>query len=137
MIKSFGFFLLLIFVLSVPALAQSDKLSSSVPRAVLMYQRSMDAAKNRNFEKAIELMENAIKRDPKFGEAYLRMGGYYKLLGNKQKAHEQYKKGIGLLAFNPNLVNDYLVLADLSMNSGDYVTAEENYTNYLKSSPKN
>ncbi|MBK0402705.1 OmpA family protein [Adhaeribacter sp. BT258] len=135
--KSFGFILLMIFGFFGTVLAQSEKVSSNVPRAVLMYQRSMDAAKDRNFDKAIELMENAIKRDPKFGEAYLRMGGYFKLLGNKAKAYENYKKGISLLPFNPALVNDYLVAGDLSMNTGDYLTAEENYSNYLKSSPKN
>src|SRR6478736_3022237 len=135
--KSFGFILLLLLGFIGTAFAQSDKVSSNVPRAVLMYQRSMDAAKDRNFDKAIELMENAIKRDPKFGEAYLRLGGYFKLLGNKHAALENYTKGISLLPFNPALSSDYLVLADLAFNSGSYDLAQENYNNYLKSNPKN
>src|SRR6476620_11831676 len=88
------------------AFAQSEKLSSTVPRAVLMYQRSQQMAKDREFEKAIVQMQDAIRRDPKFGEAYLRLAGYYTTLANKGKAYENYKKGISLLAFNPNLAND-------------------------------
>ena len=80
-------------------------------------------------------MENAIKRDARFGEAYLRLGGYYKLVGNKNFALENYRKGISLLPFNPALAGDYLVLADLSFNSGDYKLAEENYNNFLKANP--
>lgn len=133
--KKFGFiFFLLLF--TVGAAFAQEKVSSTVPRAVLMYKRSLDAAKEREFDKAIELMDNAIKRDGKFGEAYLRLGGYYKLLGNKSNALENYRKGISLLPFNPALVNDYLVLADLSFNSGDYKVAEENYNNFLKANPK-
>src|SRR5688572_2177635 len=134
--KAFSFiFIFLLFTLET-ALAQTEKVSSNVPRAVLMYKRSLDAAKEREFDKAIELMENAIKRDGKFGEAYLRLGGYYKLLGNKGIALENYRKGLSLLPFNPALVNDYLVLADLSFDSGDYKAAEENYNNFLKANPK-
>ncbi|KAA9345704.1 OmpA family protein [Adhaeribacter soli] len=117
--------------------AQSEKLSSTVPRAVLMYQRSMQAAKDRDFQKAIELMDNAIKRDPKFGEAYLRLGGYYKTMANKGLAFENYKKGISVLPFNPALVNDYLTVADAAINQGDYKFAEEQFTNFLKASEGN
>ncbi|HSI91696.1 MAG TPA: OmpA family protein [Adhaeribacter sp.] len=113
-------------------MAQTEKLSTQVPRAALMYQRSMQAAKDRNFDKAIELMENAIRRDAKFGEAYLRLGGYFKLLGNKPAAYENYKKGISLMPFNPGLANEYLTVADLFFGQGDYKLAEEHYANFLK-----
>lgn len=134
--KKVGIIILILFSFFGYGQAQSDKVSSNVPRAVLMYKRSLDAAKEREFDKAIELMESAIKRDAKFGEAYLRLGGYYKLLGNKNTAFENYRKGISLLPFNPGLVGDYLVLADLSFETGNYKLAEENYNNYLKSNPK-
>ena len=98
--KRFGFILFLLLFIVGSVFAQTEKVSSTVPRAVLMYKRSLDAAKEREFDKAIELMENAIKRDARFGEAYLRLGGYYKLLGNKNFALENYRKGISLLPFN-------------------------------------
>lgn len=128
-----GIFLFLVLILCGEAFSQTDKLSSKVPRAVLMYQRSMTLAKDREFEKAIVQMNDAIKRDPKFGEAYLRLAGYYTTLGQKGKAYENYKKGIGLLAYNPALANDYLTVADAAMDVGDYVVAQEQYQNFLKS----
>jgi OOP family OmpA-OmpF porin len=132
MLRKAGIILLLVFFICGKAFSQSEKLSSKVPRAVLMYQRSMNLAKEREFEKAIVQMNDAIKRDPKFGEAYLRLAGYYTVLGNKGKAFENYKKGIDLLAYNPALANDYITVADAAMDQGDYVLAEEQYQNFLK-----
>jgi OOP family OmpA-OmpF porin len=134
MLKKIGFIFFLVFIFWQEAFSQTEKLSSTVPRAVLMYQRSMQAAKDRNFEKAIELMDNAIKRDPKFGEAYLRLGGYYKTLANNGAAFSNLKKGITILPFSATLVNEYLTVADAAMDIGDYTFAQEQYTNFLNAS---
>ncbi len=135
--KRFGILFLILFCFAGFAVAQSEKVSSTVPRAVLMYKRSLDAAKEREFDKAIELMENAIKRDGKFGEAYLRLGGYYKTLGSKGKAYSFYKQGVTLLPFSPGYATDYLTVADAAMEQGDYPVAEEQYNNFLKASAGN
>jgi OOP family OmpA-OmpF porin len=131
--KVFLIFLLVSFF-GGKGIAQTEKLSSTVPRAVLMYQRSLQLAKDREFEKAIVQMQDAIRRDPKFGEAYLRLAGYYTTLANKGKAYENYKKGISLLSFNPGLANDYITVADAAMDYGDYQLAEEQFNNFIKAS---
>src|SRR5438045_836080 len=132
MLGKFGLIILLVLFFTCNAEAQTEKLSSTVPRAVLMYQRSLQMAKEREFEKAIAQMNDAIRRDPKFGEAYLRLAGFYATLANKRLAYENYKKGISLLSFNPALANDYLTVANAGFDQGDYKLAEEQYNNFLK-----
>ncbi|GAA4298740.1 hypothetical protein GCM10023183_07280 [Nibribacter koreensis] len=86
---------------------------------------------NREFEKAIEAFDEAIKRDSLYGEAYLRAAGLTRILQKPDAAYAYYKRGLPKLPATPGLAPEYLTFADLSFDRGLYSQSAEYYQKYL------
>lgn len=116
----FAGFLLIGLCLSVaPSLAQSV-LSSKNKKAVEAYTEADNFRVRGQFKEALELLNDAIKRDKNFFEAYLRMGYCYAAMSDFTKAQENFEKGLQLTAELRWRKVFWIELADIAMKKGDY-----------------
>ncbi|MER2998257.1 OmpA family protein [Pontibacter populi] len=127
---------LLSFFLSVAGFAQKQLLTTTNKKAESLYLKADDYARSRDFMKALELLSEAVERDPNFAEAYLKASNLNKMMGNKTASYEQLQQGLKLMPYNPSFANYYLDLAELNFERGNYETAKINYDAYLKANTK-
>ena len=62
----------------------------------LNYALALEYGKSEEWEKAIELIENLLKRDEKYLGAYYQLGKYQELTGQHNKAADTYRKGVSI-----------------------------------------
>lgn len=65
-----------------------DALNSRDLLALAIYHRS----KKHDLDKAIEVLEQAVEKDPSFAEGFYRLGQFYLAKGMKQKAAERFRE---------------------------------------------
>jgi outer membrane protein OmpA-like peptidoglycan-associated protein/Tfp pilus assembly protein PilF len=119
------------------SLAQNQKLSTSSTKAERLYEKADEYARVRDFDRALATLSEAIEKDPKFVEAYVRAANINKMMGNKAAVYDLLTKGLKLVSYSPQYGGYYFDLADLQFERGEYEAARENYEAYLKSKPKN
>ncbi|HEY4650243.1 MAG TPA: OmpA family protein, partial [Pontibacter sp.] len=129
--------LLLSLTISVAAFAQQQKLSTSSKKAESLYLKADEYARSRDFGRALDLLGQAIEKDPNFAEAYLKASNLNKMMGNKGATFEQLKQGLKLMPYNPAYANYYFDLAELYFERGDYKESKVNYEAFLKAKPRN
>jgi len=61
-------------------------------KAVQLYVKALDLARDDRFKEGIDLLQQAIKVDPKYVDAYLSVAGMYGELKNYQAAIDHYEK---------------------------------------------
>lgn len=127
---------LLLLTMSAASFAQQHKLSTTSSKAAKLYEKADVYAMNRDFERALQSLAEAIEKDPQFVEAYIRAAKLQKMMGNKTAVYELLKKGLPLVPFTPAYGGLYFDLADLQFERGEYAAAMENYKSYLQSKPK-
>ena len=121
----------------VASLAQQAKLSTTSKKAADLYGKADEYLKARNFNKAIDALNDAKQKDSTFGEAYLKLAGLYKVMGNSEASFQNYRQGLRLIPFNPALQAEYLNFADLSLKVGHYGLARTYYEKFFQAAPKN
>src|SRR5690349_17769996 len=57
-----------------------------------LYRQGLEKANDGNFKEGIQLLDNAVKLDPKFMDAYLSIAGMYGELKNCTASIENYQK---------------------------------------------
>lgn len=92
--KNHSFFILsfaLCLLMARPVSAQynPDKVNK---KAAQFYSKAMELAESDDFKGGIEALQQAVKIDPRFEEAYLSLGGMYGELKNYQAAIDNYEK---------------------------------------------
>jgi len=92
--KNHSFFILsfalcLLMARSVSAQYNPDKVNK---KAAQFYSKAMELAESDDFKGGIEALQQAVKIDPRFEEAYLSLGGMYGELKNYQAAIDNYEK---------------------------------------------
>lgn len=113
-------FIIFFILISVNAWSQpgSKDLTTKSKKAARLYNRALNALDTRYLDRAILELQEAVKEDPEFIEAYIVMGDTYARLKNCSDAVENYKKAYEINAdFFPTLV--YL-MAIQQMNCGMY-----------------
>ncbi len=125
------------FMLSVVSFAQQQRLSTTSKKAESLYLKADNYARTRDFNKALELLAEAIEKDPQFAEAYLKASNLNKMMGNKGLASQQLEQGLKLMPYNPGFANYYFELAEQTFQKGDYEGAKSNYEAFLKAKSKN
>ena len=118
-------------------LAQNKPLSTNSKKAEKLYYKADEHIKNRDFNRALETLSEATKKDPEFAEAYIKAANLHKLMANKAASFKLMQKGLSLLPYNPALAMDYYTLAELYFDKGEYKEAKTYYEYFLKSNPKN
>ncbi|MDQ4140897.1 MAG: OmpA family protein [Bacteroidota bacterium] len=137
MSKKFLFKLFCIFLFIPFAQAQQGNLSTKSGKAADLYYKAQKYVVARDFNKALDALQEATKKDPNFGEAYIKAAGLYKMTGNQPATFEAYKKGLSLIPFQPSLASEYYNFADMALSAGDYALSKQYYETFLKANPKN
>ena len=137
MVKLFHCTIASLFLIVSVAHAQQAILSTKSNKAADLYRKAQQYVAARDLKKAINALDEAIKKDPNFGEAYIKAAGLYKMSGNVQTTYEYYKKGLAVLPYSPALAGEYYNFADLAFDAGDYNLARQYFDFYVKSNPKN
>ena len=130
-------YLVCILLFPVASLAQQAKLSTTSKKAADLYGKADEYLKARNFSKAIDALNDAKQKDSTFGEAYLKLAGLYKVMGNSEASFQNYRHGLRLIPFNPAMQAEYLNFADLSFKVGHYGLARTYYEKFIQAAPKN
>ncbi|MCH8317313.1 MAG: hypothetical protein IIA88_02255, partial [Bacteroidetes bacterium] len=70
--------------------------SISSPKAIKLYKKASEMMKERQFDKALVMLEKAVKTEPEFVEAYLNLAGCYKIFGKDSLAKKSYFRAAAL-----------------------------------------
>jgi outer membrane protein OmpA-like peptidoglycan-associated protein/tetratricopeptide (TPR) repeat protein len=73
-------------------------------KAQALYQQAYEKARDENYPAAIQLLQQAVKVDPRFADAYLSIAGMYSEMKQYQEAIENYEKA---RAIDPEYFKDY------------------------------
>lgn len=124
---------ILSFILIISALFVSTTLLAQTKKSVLkLCEKATVEIENRNFDKAILLLQKALKKDSLYSEIYIRLGDVYNFTLQSENAALCYNKAIQLLD-NPNSIL-YMFAADEELKSGNYNDALKNYHLFLQKS---
>ncbi|QMU29363.1 OmpA family protein [Adhaeribacter radiodurans] len=137
MVKNFLLKLVCIFLFIPFAEAQQSNLSTQSGKAAELYQKAQKYIVARDFDKALDALQEATKKDPNFGEAYIKMAGLHKMTGNQSAAFAAYKKGLALIPFNPALATEYYNFADMALSTSDYALGKKYYELFIQTNSKN
>lgn len=82
----------------------------------------------KSYDKAIELLKQAVSADKEFTAAYQQLGDIYRRTKNYQESKEYYQK---VLSLNPEFHSlTYFGLAESELNTGDYENALKHLKKY-------
>ena len=100
-----------------------QSLSSSNKKALKLYEKGQNKAKERDFETALTFFAGAIKNDPNFYEAYLRRGSLFNAMGMEDSVYANLGDYLRLAANpNPTILNR---MATMSFSRGEYGKSKE------------
>ncbi len=119
-----SYFILIFLVLSSPIYSQSTN-----RKAQNSFDDAQQFVRQNIFGEAIKHLDNAIKIDPKFQQAYLQLGDIYKRVRNIQKAKENYRIAVSVAAVEHAAT--YFILAETELQTGDYLPAKQNFEVFL------
>ncbi|WMJ73485.1 OmpA family protein [Cytophagaceae bacterium ABcell3] len=128
---AFVLFFLTVFAVS----AQERSLSTTNKKAKKLYQKADELIKQRDFDSAIDALKKAVKKDPEFTEAYLRLGSSYKLLRNDKEARKNFLKAVELKPDHKELAAAYQIVGEYYFKDGDYDNALVYLQKMLKHRP--
>lgn len=128
---------LLAFVLALPLSSSAQvTLATTNTKARGLWDKAQQQAKARDFNKALETLQVLNEKFPSLGEPYVLRGSLLKAMGENQGAYEAYRDGLSKLPVAAGQANSYFTLGELALSMGDYKTAADGYTKYLKVGPK-
>lgn len=123
------------FILIISVLLISMTLSAQTKKSVLkLCEKAVVEIENRNFDKAIVLLQKALKKDSLYPEIYIRLGDAYNFTLQSENAAACYNRAIQLFE-DPNPIL-YMFAADEELKSGKYQEALLNYQKFLQKSTK-
>ncbi|MFK7951659.1 MAG: OmpA family protein [Ekhidna sp.] len=128
------FFFLVLYIGCGFNLFSQTPLSTSDKKAKKLYEKAEKSVKDRDFEEAISLFNQAVVRDPKFYHAYLRMGSLHNTMGNLDAVYVNFSK---YLELTPNPSQAVLNrMAFMSFDRGDYIQSDTYLNSYLELKPE-
>ncbi len=89
-------FVLLIFLMTVVCMADGQTLSTKNKKAVELYTESDNFRVRGEYDKAIQLLQEAIEKDKKFDEAYFRLAQIYGVQDKLPLAIQYFEQGLTL-----------------------------------------
>lgn len=76
--------------------AESENGTSGSPEAVKLYNEGRQAAQMRDLPGAIEYLQQAVRKDPKYAQAWMALGWLHAAMGSRDQATGELKKAIAL-----------------------------------------
>ena len=110
--------------------------SISSPKAIKLYEKASGLMKERQFDKALVMLEKAVKTEPKFVEAYLNLAACYKIFGKDSLAKKSYFEAAALKPESKELVGAYMALGNYYFKEGNYIDAKRYFEKVLKYPPR-
>ena len=95
-------------------------------KAKQLFFKALDMQRGRRFDLAITSLEDAIKKDKGFEEAYNLLVKNYEMFGFREKLKKLYEQVLENMPESQLASKAYFAKAELSFESGDLKTAEEN-----------
>lgn len=129
-------FWLILFTTSIPLVAQNRSLNTTSKKAESLFNKADEYIRARDFDRALAALNEAVKKDPNFPEAYFKAANLYKMMGDKAAMFDQLQKGMAVAPHSPAFANSYFDVAELYFDRGNYQEARNNYNAYLKAKPK-
>lgn len=127
MLRTFTF--ILIFAPFVLFAQQKNEYSSSVTKAIRNFESGLNFYNGRQYDKALEQFDDAIKADSNFIEAYMLKANVFSDLRRYEDAIKYYKKAIDI---DPDFFpNNFYTLARTEQTIGRYAEAKEHYEKFL------
>jgi OOP family OmpA-OmpF porin len=126
----------LFFSFSSSAQTQPD-LHTKNKKAIKYYALADSYIQGRQFDPAIEALENALKEDNQFIEAYFKLGSIYMLYAKNNIAKKYYMKGSDLDTNNVKSATAYFIVGETCIREGDYATAKKYFQYVLNVKPNN
>ncbi len=115
------------------ALHAQVQVSTKSKRAIELYTEADNFRVQGKYDKAIDLLNQAIGKDKEFEEAYFRLGVTFKNKGDIEKSIESFERGL-TLASNPRRQSPYRYeLGENYLRVGNYVKSVELLTQFLNS----
>ena len=109
------------------------QMSTKSKRAVDLYNQADNYRVHQQYDKAIDLLNQAISKDKNFEEAYFRLGVVFKSKGDIGKSIEAFEKGLSLTK-DARKQNPYRYeLGEGYLKVGNYVVSSEFLTLFLTS----
>ncbi|GAB2876390.1 tetratricopeptide repeat protein [Microbulbifer echini] len=108
----------------------SVRVSGSVNRD---FERSLEFIAEKEFVKAIELLETVVQREQRLPAPFINLGIAHYQVGNEKKAEEAFLKALTLDAEHPVATNE---LAVLYRKQGRFADARKIYVNALAENPE-
>lgn len=134
--KKFIYTLIFICV-SLTAFSQEPPEFSTTNRKALdLYNKSDEFLMRKQFPEAIQVLEEAIQKDPNFVEAYNRIGTCYVRMHEEKSAKKYFEKVIELSPNSSTYAGVYEQLGNVYFKDGDYAEAKKLYTAFLEFGPR-
>ncbi len=106
----------------------AQKYTVSNTKAIKSYENALTAINSRNNELGLALLDEALKREPNFAEAYLLKFELYAEEGELNQAAEALRNAV---AINPDFFpNAWFFLGTLELKSGNYAEARKNLNKF-------
>jgi len=113
-------FVLLVFLLAMAFMSDAQTLSTKNKKAIELYTESDNYRVRREYDRAIQLLLEAIEKDKKFDEAYFRLAQIYRVQDNLNAAIQYFGQGL-TVAQSVTRSKIYLYeLAQTELRSGHY-----------------
>ncbi|MEP6734812.1 MAG: OmpA family protein [Chryseolinea sp.] len=106
--------------LSIPLAAQPPAYTTKSKKAIELYTLADNYRVRGQYEQAINLLNQALEKDPKFVEAYLRLGITYASMKQNTKALELYEKGLSLTNDLPKQKAFWFLMGEPYLLAGNY-----------------
>lgn len=107
------------------------KYSSANKKALAHYDKAQFMLSRKMYVEAIPELESAIKKDPKFYEAYVSLGSVHKMLRSYQLAKEYLSKAIEIQPKNDGNYGLYFAIGEINFRESDYEGAEKYMNGFL------
>jgi OOP family OmpA-OmpF porin len=130
------FFLLLLFLSSVNALAQ-PALSTKSKKAIELYTEADNYRVRGQFPQALKLLQLALEKDKEFVEAYYRIGIVYMSMQSYSLAATNFEKGVALTNDVKKQKVFWFDLADAYFSLGEYDKADKVISDFLNAETTN
>lgn len=112
-------------------------LSSTSKKAIAYYTEADNYRVRRQYDQAKLLLENAIKKDDQFIEAYQRLAGIHHIQDELELAEKYYQISLNLDAANPKYADTYLKITKVQITLEKYEQAKRNIEQFLAFKIKN
>lgn len=108
-----------------------DILPANVKKAQDALEKSTKFFNEKNFEKAAQWTDEALKYDPAYAEAYFRKAQLFEVFTQPDLAIEAYRKSVTIKPDAPQFAPAYQKLIEYHLRAGEYAQAKKDLEQYM------